>query len=130
MLIGLLFCGAGLFAADETSDEAELKAFQEAQEVIQKEKTSVEERAQSIISLENEIVNVKAKYPGKTLDEALAKWREDIRKKTDPVQRFSEYEWMKRVETAVNKVKESTKAATAEAAITAEKAAVTAAKAK
>jgi len=141
---GLLMGCASLFALDAEAgggsvvltktpaevDDADYKAYREAQETAQKAKVDVEQRDAAVKQTESDIKGLLERYKGKSADEALTLWRADIRKIADPVQRFANYEWLIQVEKQVNAIKERTKVATAEAAISAEKVAITAAKAK
>jgi len=131
MLIGLLMGCVSLFAADAVSDDADYEAYKAAQETAQKTTAKINQRDAEVKNLEtNDVVGLKKRYSGKTIDEALVLWRADIRKITDPVQRFANYEWMKRVETQVVALKELHNVSTGELAIAAEKAAITVAKTK
>jgi hypothetical protein len=118
VLVGILFIGC-VWAAD---DEADYKAFKEAQEQVQKDARELQQRDAEVKQLEDDVATLKARYKGLTIDAALAKWREDIRKISDPVQRWSQYEWMARVEKLAKATKERTKIETTEDAITTEKA--------
>ena len=93
-----------LCAADVTTDEADYEAYKVAKVEALKVATEAEKVSAESAQLTADIASLRKRFPAaKTNAEAFKLWREDLRKQPNNDERWNNYEWLTRVETAAVK---------------------------
>ena len=92
------------FAADVTTDEADYEAYKVAKVEALKVAVEAEKVSAESAQLTADIASLRKRFPAaKTNAEAFKLWREDLRKQPNNDERWNNYEWLTRVETAAVK---------------------------